>query len=123
MNSRLHLSFATAVAAAAIFAAGQAAAHAKLVSSTPAADAEVGAAPKVITLTFSEKVAPAFSGFDLTMVEHNMKVPVKTAVSKDGKTITGTPQGAFMKGTYKVLWRAASADGHRMTGELSFKVN
>jgi copper resistance protein C len=122
MNSRLHLSLATAVAAAAMLAAGQAAAHAKLVGSTPAANAEV-AAPKVITLTFSEKVAPAFSSFDLTMVEHNMKVPVKTAVSKDGKTITGTPQGAFMKGTYKINWRAASADGHRMTGEVSFKVN
>jgi len=122
MNRRFNLTFATAAAAAALLVAGQAAAHAKLVSSTPAADAQV-AAPKKITLIFNEKIAPAFSGFDLTMVEHNMKIPVKTAVSKDGKTLTGTPQGAFMKGTYKINWRAASADGHRMTGEVSFKVN
>lgn len=122
MRRTLSTTFAAAVAGAALFAAGHAAAHAKLVSSTPAADAVV-AAPKAITLTFNEKLAPAFSGFELTMVEHNMKIPVKTSVGQDGKTLTGTPQGAFMKGTYKVNWHAASADGHRMTGEVTFKVN
>ncbi|HEX2800720.1 MAG TPA: copper homeostasis periplasmic binding protein CopC [Phenylobacterium sp.] len=102
--------------------ASQAAAHAKLLSSNPTANATV-AAPKTITLTFSEKLAPAFSGFDLVMVEHNVKIPVKTTVSKDGKSIVGTPQGAFVKGSYKVNWHAASSDGHRMTGDVAFKVN
>lgn len=122
MTRRLRLSAAVALGGAALLMAGQAAAHAKLVGSAPAADAVV-AAPKTISLTFSEKVVPAFSGFDLTMVEHNMKIPVTTAVSTDGKTITGTPRGAFMKGTYKVQWHAAGPDGHRMTGEVAFKVN
>ncbi|MDZ4370115.1 MAG: copper homeostasis periplasmic binding protein CopC [Phenylobacterium sp.] len=122
MNRRLHLALAAAMSGAALLTAAQAAAHTKLVTSNPIANAVV-AAPKVITLTFSEKVAPAFSGFDLTMVEHNMKIPVKTTVSKDGKTVTGTPQGAFMKGSYKINWHAASGDGHRMTGEVAFKVN
>ena len=116
------LALATAASAAALMLASQASAHAKLLSSNPAADATV-AAPKTITLTFSEKVAPAFSGFDLVMVDHNMKIPVKTVVSKDGKSIVGTPQGAFMKGAYKVNWHAASSDGHRMTGDVAFKVN
>ena len=121
MNRRLTLTLVTGMAAV-LLSAGQAAAHAKLVSSNPAPNAVV-AAPKAITLTFSEKVAPAFSSFDLIMVEHNMKIPVKTVVSKDGKTITGTPQGAFMKGSYKINWHVASGDGHRMTGEVTFKVN
>lgn len=108
-------------ASAALLSATEAAAHAKLVSSNPSANATV-AAPKTITLTFNEKLAPAFSKFDLVMVEHNMKVPVKTAISKDGKSITGTPQGSFMPGAYKVTWSAASSDGHRMTGDVSFKV-
>ncbi len=122
MRHSLSTMLAAASAGVALLAAGQAFAHAKLVSSDPTANATV-AAPKVITLTFNEKLAPAFSGFDLTMVEHNMKIPVKTTVSKDGKTLTGTPQGAFMKGSYKINWHAASADGHRMTGEVAFKVN
>ena len=48
--------------------------------------------------------------------------PHKESVSKDGKSITGTPQAALGKGAYKVLWTAASADGHKMTGEVTFKV-
>ncbi|MBU1378802.1 MAG: copper homeostasis periplasmic binding protein CopC [Alphaproteobacteria bacterium] len=108
-------------AAAALLLAGEAAAHAKLVTSNPVANATV-AAPKTITLTFNEKLAPAFSGFELVMVGHNMKVAVKTAVSKDGLTITGTPQGPLMAGVYKITWHAASADGHRMTGDVAFKV-
>lgn len=122
MHSRNFFAIAAAAGAALTLMATQADAHAKLVSSTPAANSAV-AAPKTISLTFNEKIAPAFSGFDLMMVEHNMKVPVKTTVSKDGKTLIGTPQGALMKGTYKVNWRAASGDGHRMQGEVSFVVN
>lgn len=111
-----------AAASSALLFASQAAAHAKLVSSNPVANAAVSA-PKTITLTFNEKVTPAFSGFELLMVEHNMKIPVKTTVSSDGKTLTGAPQGAFMKGSYTIKWHAAGPDGHRMTGEVPFKVN
>lgn len=111
-----------AVSAAAMLVATQAAAHAQLVSSTPQANATV-AAPKTITLTFNEKLVPAFSKFELAMPEMNgMKVPVKTAVSKDGMSITGTLKGALMKGAYKITWTAAGADGHKMTGEVAFKV-
>ncbi|ATC24404.1 MULTISPECIES: copper homeostasis periplasmic binding protein CopC [Caulobacter] len=109
------------VMAVSALAAGQASAHAKLVSSNPAAAATV-AAPKTITLTFNEKLAPAFSSFELAMAD-GMKVPVKTTVSKDRKSISGTPQGKLMPGGYKITWRAAAGeDGHRMDGVVAFTV-
>jgi methionine-rich copper-binding protein CopC len=43
-------------------------------------------------------------------------------VCADGKTLTGVPQGAFMKGSYVVKWTAASADGHKMKGSIPFKI-
>ena len=111
-----------AVAAATLLVASHAAAHAKLVSSNPAANATV-AAPKIITLTFSEKLVPAFSKFEVVMPEHGgMKVAVKTTVSKDGKRLTGAPTAALSAGAYKVVWTAATADGHKMSGEVAFKV-
>lgn len=111
----------TAVFSAAALTAGQASAHAKLVSSDPAANASV-AAPKTIRLTFSEKLAPAFSTFELAMAD-GMKAPVKTTVSADKKTITGVPTGRLMAGAYKITWHAAAADdGHRMDGTLAFTV-
>lgn len=96
-------------------------AHTDLVKSSPAADS-AGAAPKMIVLSFSEKVAPAFSGYELAM-DDGMKVSVTTSTSPDGKTVTLTPRGSMMTGAYKLNWHAAAAeDGHRTEGVLSFKV-
>ena len=96
-------------------------AHAKLVRSNPSAGATV-MAPESIKLTFSEKLSSAFSGLDVGMGD-GMKVPVKSAISADGKTIIGKPQGPLMSGTYKLKWRAvATDDGHRTDGTLAFRV-
>jgi copper resistance protein C len=108
-------------AAVALAAAGPAFAHTELVRSNPAANATVSS-PRTITLTFNERVVPAFSKFELTMPAHRMNVPVATTVSRDGKRIVGTVNSRLMKGTYRVAWTAAGADGHKMTGSFSFKV-
>jgi len=101
--------------------AGPAYAHTDLVKSLPAADS-TGPAPQTIVLTFSEKVAPAFTGFALTMSD-GMKFALATAISADGKVITCTPKGSLMAGNYKLVWHAASADdGHRTEGSFSFKI-
>jgi methionine-rich copper-binding protein CopC len=112
-----------AALSAALFAGGPAWAHAHLVASNPAANAVVAASPKTITLTFSEKLVAPFSKFELTMpTMKGMAVPVKTGLSKDGKSIVGAPQAALHSGAYKVVWTAASADGHKMKGEVAFTV-
>ncbi len=108
--------------AAVLLAASPAFAHTKLVRSNPAANATVKTPPRTITLTFNERVVPAFSKFELTMPAHRMEVPVTTTVSRDGKRIVGTVGSRLMKGSYKITWTAAGADGHRMTGDLSFTV-
>ena len=115
--------FATLAASAALLIAGSASAHAHLVKSTPAANATV-AAPTTISLTFNEKLTPAFSKFELSMPAMNgMKVTVKTTVSKDHLTIMGTPKGKLMPGAYMITWHAASADdGHKMDGTVAFSV-
>jgi copper resistance protein C len=113
-----------AFASTALLATGPAWAHAKLVSSTPPANASLSAAPRTITLTFNERLVPAFSKAELVMPAHNnMKVPVKTSVSDDGKSIAVAPQQALAKGTYKIVWSAATSDGHKMNGEVPFRVS
>ena len=97
-------------------------AHAALVSSDPAPNSAV-AAPKTIKLTFSEKLAPRFSGFSLSMKEHGMAIKLGGKMSEDGKAIIGTPAEALMAGAYTVSWHAASTeDGHRMEGTFNFTV-
>lgn len=117
-----HFALAGIAASAALLFAGAASAHAHLVKSTPAANATI-AAPKTISLTFNEKLTPAFSKFELVMpAMSNMAVSVKTAVSKDGMTIVGTPKSALMPGAYKITWHAATSDGHKMDGAVDFTV-
>jgi methionine-rich copper-binding protein CopC len=106
--------------AAVAFAAGPVAAHARLVSATPAPNATV-AAPRTISLTFNERSVPAFSGFDVVNAAGE-KVAIRTAVAEDGKTLTGTLARPLLPGTYTVEWRIASSDGHRMTGSYAFSV-
>lgn len=103
--------------------AGQASAHASLVKSDPAANATV-AAPKTITLTYDEELAPAFSKFTVTMpTMKNMTVKVKTVVSKDHKSIVGTPAAPLSAGAYSISWTAAAADdGRKTTGKVPFTV-
>ena len=109
-----------AVAAGLAFVAGPAAAHARLVTATPAPNATV-AATRSVSLTFSERTVPAFSGFDVVNAAGE-KLPVRTSVARDGKTLTGALRRPLAAGAYRVDWRIASNDGHRMTGSYTFSV-
>jgi len=115
-----HPASIVAMAAAVTLAAGPAAAHARLVSSTPAANATV-APTRTISLTFSERSVPAFSSFDVVNAAGE-KVAIRVAGSEDGKTLTGTLARPLAAGAYRVDWRIASSDGHRMTGSYTFSV-
>ena len=109
-----------AVAAVMALAAGPAAAHARLLSATPAPDSTV-AATRSVSLTFSERMVPAFSSFDVVNAAGE-KVAIRTAVAEDGKTMAGTLGRRLVAGGYRVNWRIASSDGHRMTGSYTFSV-
>lgn len=121
MSLREKLATLIFVAGIPMLASSPALAHAKLVRSDPARNSTV-AAPKIIKLTFSEKVAPAFSGFTVTMGD-GIAVDVSAKVSADGKMITGTPASPFMAGKYTLSWHAAAADdGHHTQGSYKFTV-
>lgn len=112
----------TALAAIALLGvAAPALGHTHLVRSTPAANQAV-ATPQTITLTFNERLAPAFSRAEVAMPQHDMTVPVTMRLSSDGKTMTLTPRSALTRGSYVVRWTAAGADGHRMEGTVPFTV-
>ena len=121
--TRLNLKLWTLAGALALFSAPPALAHAKLVNSTPANNSVVTAAPAAIALTFNEKLVAAFTKAELTMPEHGgMKVNAASKTSTDGKSLTVTPARPLGKGAYKLDWIAATADGHKMSGAISFTV-
>lgn len=114
--------------AAGLMTAAAAYAHPELVQTTPAANATT-AAPARIELRFSERMIDAFSGADLLMIDMpgmKMDKPSKeaatAAVGADGMTLTLIPAKPLTPGTWRVDYRVAGADTHRVTGSFTFRV-
>ncbi len=92
-------------------------AHARLVSSDPAADAKIKP-PGTIKLHFSETLEPSFSSAVLTDAA-GKTVPVSKSMGAD--TITLLPLN-LRPGVYKVSWHSVGQDTHRLTGSFGFTV-
>jgi methionine-rich copper-binding protein CopC len=108
-----------AFAVCCLVAAGPCMAHAKLQSSSPADNAHLTAAPKALTLNFSEAAQLAV----LKLVRDGTEVPVPLDKSaKASQTFTLTLP-ALAPGNYTVQWSAVAADdGHVTKGSFIFSI-
>lgn len=102
----------------------QALAHAHLKVQTPAADATVNSAPKVLTLNFSEGIEPNFSGVKVTGPDNAVVKTGKLDLEPSNNTQVNVPiEGELAAGKYQVSWHVVSVDGHKTKGQYSFTVN
>jgi methionine-rich copper-binding protein CopC len=102
--------------------AGQAFAHAHLVSTTPAVNGTVATAPTELDLKFSEDLNLKFSGVKVTGPK---KAAVQTGAGMlmdDGTTLMVPISGTLAPGLYTVQWRALSGDGHKTNGTYKFTI-
>ena len=110
---------AAALIVLAVLAAPTAAwAHAGFVSSNPEPGAELGSAPGVVTLRFSEPL--------------NERLSRAEVLSPDGRRFEGTPEESGdivvrlttnAQGIYRVTWKTVSTvDGHTLEGSFEFGV-
>lgn len=120
-TTALHTLAAIAASMGLLAMAGQAAAHAHLLSSTPVTGATV-ATPKAVVMHFSEKLEPKFSGADLTKADGSPLGSSTLIAPADAKTVTLSPNAPLAAGAYKVSWHVVSADGHRTKGDITFTV-
>ena len=111
------------VAIAAITLVSQGAwAHATLLSSMPAASAELDKAPKEISLKFNEKLEEAFSFIKLTDNTQREIVVAKAHLDAEDPTQLKLDLPPLPKGTYAVSWSAMTYDGHKRKGDFTFTV-
>ena len=103
----------------ALLATSAALAHAKLDHASPAAGSTVETAPHELTLSFTDKLEPAFSTVEITG-------PNGARVDAGKAQVSGTTMRIGLKaagpGTYRVRWRALSVDTHSTQGNFSFRV-
>ena len=118
----LHTMIVVSALAAAALASPFAWAHATLKNSNPEAGSTLAAAPQEITLTFNEKVEPAFSSITLADGAGKAVAAGKAKVDADTPAILRVEVPALSAGAYTVTWAAAGHDGHRRKGDFKFTV-
>lgn len=111
-----------ALCAVLVAAPSAAFAHDELIGSTPASDEIVETAPTQIDLRFSANPLEGAGATEVVVVS-----PSGTEVQQgdpvlDRNGVIQELSGADERGTYTVLWRIVSSDGHPISGELLFSV-
>jgi methionine-rich copper-binding protein CopC len=108
-----------AVTLASIAPVAPAYAHAKLMSSSPAAG-QVVAPPTSVTLRFDDVVQLPPRALRITGTRGNT-VAVRASLP-DARTLEGSLPGELPRGQYVVRWRIVADDGHIESGSFGFAV-
>jgi len=108
-------------AAVALFAPDPARAHASLESSTPAASTVLEESPPLISLNFDEDISIALTSIQL-FDSSSESIDLGPASAGADASIVEALVPALVDGSYAVIWRISSADGHVVTGAFSFQL-
>jgi len=111
----------TGIAISFVVGAPLASAHAKLTSTTPAADSTVSS-PKIIQVHFNEAVEVKMSSLKLATGDGTAVAVMAMNDAKDPATLSIMPNMPLKAGLYKVTWSAVTDDGHKVQGSFSFTV-
>jgi len=106
-------------AAAVLTGVNVASAHAGIESSSPVNGAQLAAAPRVVKLTFAEKVHLDGKG---SRIIDGTGATVPAKVRAKGTTVTFTPLSPLPAGRYAAAWHLISVDGDAVEGAISFTV-
>jgi copper transport protein len=96
-----------------------AAAHATLLSTDPAEGEVVAETPDVVTFTFDEPVSLTEGAIQIFDAAGE---PVEATAASEDEIVTADLPEELPDGTYVVAWRAVSADGHPVSGSLTFSI-
>ena len=106
---------------------GVASAHAKLVSSDPAAGANLTAAPAKVTLKFSEEISDKATDSFFTVTDEKGAEVGKGTLDNtdvDHATLSGALNSGLGSGVYTVTWQTITPDDQgKSQGSFTFGVN
>ncbi|WP_088824924.1 MULTISPECIES: copper resistance CopC/CopD family protein [Listeria] len=106
-----------------LFPATHADAHAYLQNSTPADGSSVAKMPAEIVLTYNETIKSDFPLITVTNSKGERISTGKTLVSAENDHVVSVHvDGEAKPDVYAAEWRVVSADGHPISGVISFKV-
>ncbi len=96
-------------------------AHARLRHASPDPGATLTAAPKQVSITFSEALEPKFSSIEIRNTA-GLRFDAGPPRSGADAKILVIDLKPISPGDYTVVWRATSVDTHKTDGSFSFMV-
>lgn len=105
-----------------LFAPLSASAHDALTASSPEADSTVDVLPAEITLTFSADLITGEGATEVQVTDAAGTPVTDGAAVTEGPTVTQPLVAEAEAGTYHVVWKVVSSDGHPTSGEYFFTV-
>lgn len=103
-------------------AASPASAHTELERTTPADGEVVATAPTEVDLVFGGPVGTAFGALEVRSAEGDRVDSGRVSTSDAGRVVHVPLQADLAQGTYVVVWRVVSEDGHPVGGTTTFSV-
>lgn len=112
------------VVAVAVFGAppAPAQAHDTLVSSDPAPDSVLDSVPTEVTLTFSGEIVGDGGANAIVVTDASGAEVNGGELTVNGETVTQPLSPDAGGGTFGVVWRVVSSDGHPISGEFMYQV-
>jgi hypothetical protein len=96
-------------------------AHAILVGSAPAANAEVDGPDVDVKLEFNSRIDAARSSLQLARGREAQAAPLSLLPEKEPNKLAAKATG-LEPGDYRLRWQVLSVDGHVSRGDVRFKV-
>jgi methionine-rich copper-binding protein CopC len=97
--------------------------HTHLVKAEPGVSATVKEAPKQLRLWFNEAPEVALSGATLLRADNSPVTTIKLGATDDTLSVAGAIPVTLETGSYQVLWRTSSKDGHAVRGKYTFTID
>ena len=110
------------IAMLALLAATTASAHAFLDHANPPVGSTMRAAPRQLSLWFTQDLEPAFSSAVVRNAAGGRVDAGNARVDRSDHKLMRVSLRALSSGTYKVSWHVLSVDTHTTEGDFSFTV-
>jgi methionine-rich copper-binding protein CopC len=97
-------------------------AHVTFDHADPKVGSKVAQSPTEVTIWFSDDVDPSLCSIEVLDASGNRVDKKDVHVDVKDKTAVIVSVPALAAGTYKVVWRAACVDKHKVKGSFKFEV-
>jgi methionine-rich copper-binding protein CopC len=96
--------------------------HNHLVKSTPTNGDKLVTSPQEVRLWFNERPEVPFTSVTILRADSSKIATIKAVATNDSMAVSAPLPAPLAAGSYLIVWRTASRDGHAIRGTFGFSI-